>query len=224
VRSALQCDVGKFRDRAEAGRVLAVELVKHCCRPDVLVLGIPTGGVPVAAEVARALRLPLEVVTVHKLGGGDAVTLGAIARQAEAWNPDTLATLGLTPDGLTSIQESVQPELERREALYRDGRPLLEVAGRSVIVVDDGVSTGSSMRAAVRSLRRLGAAQVVAAAPVIAAAVKHRLEQEADAVVCIFQPALAPPMSHVYEDFAPVSAKEVRRLLEKNAEQNRPAA
>ena len=157
-----------FRDRREAGRVLAGLLEHHRDRPEVIVLGLPRGGVPVAYEVATTLGAPLDVLLVRKLGvpGHEEVAMGAIAYGGTlVLNEDVVRGLGLGPDVVQRVAEREGRELHRREQAYREGRPAPELAGRTVIVVDDGLATGASMRAAIQALRRLRPGRVVVAVP-----------------------------------------------------------
>src|SRR5439155_12841820 len=157
----------RFRNRQEAGRLLAERLQEHGGR-DVIVLALPRGGVPVGLEIARALGVPLDVFLVRKLGlpGQEELAMGAIASGgARVLNEDLVATLGLSSDVIDSVAAREQAELDRREQAYRGDRPAPDVGGRTVIVVDDGLATGSSMRAAVAALRQRGPARIVVAVP-----------------------------------------------------------
>jgi putative phosphoribosyl transferase len=220
--------VAIFADRRQAGRALALKLRLYAGRPDVIVLGIPRGGVPVAAEVARALRVPLDVFVVRKVGapGQPELAVGAIASGGvEVWNPYAVATLGLTADGLSSLAAEEQPELERRERLYRGGRPLPDLHGKTVLLVDDGIATGSSMRAAIQAARRHQAWRIVVAAPVVAPASRRELEEEDGvAVVALAEPDSFYAVGQFYREFPQVSDEEVQTLLRQSAEPSSPAA
>src|SRR5215470_10790561 len=172
-----------FRDRRAAGRVLAAHLADYADRPGVLVLALPRGGVPVAYEVARALRAPLDVFVVRKLGvpGREELAMGALATGGvRVLNQDVVDALQIPEDVIDAVTAAEQVELERRERAYRDDRPPLDVAGRTVILVDDGLATGSTMHAAVAALRQLGPARVVVAVPVGAPGSCADFEGEAD--------------------------------------------
>src|SRR4051794_18326645 len=182
----------RFRDRSEAGRILAAKLSAYANRPDVLILGLPRGGVPVAFEVARALDAPLDVFLVRKLGvpGYEELAMGAIATGGVVvLNDEAVRGLGIPERTIEAVAARERRELERRERAYRDGRPAPDVQGRTVILVDDGLATGSTMRAAVAALRRQGPARIVVAVPVGAAGTCADLQAEADEVVCGRTPA-----------------------------------
>ncbi|HEY3186410.1 MAG TPA: phosphoribosyltransferase family protein, partial [Solirubrobacteraceae bacterium] len=160
--------VDRFRDRADAGRAVAARLARYAGRPDVVVLGLPRGGVPVAYEVASALGVPLDVFLVRKLGapGQDELAMGAIASGGvRVLNEDVVAALRIPPDVIDAVAAREGVELSRREQEYRGGRPSPEIRGRAVILVDDGLATGATMRAAVKALRQQGAARIVVAVP-----------------------------------------------------------
>ncbi|MEA2686350.1 MAG: putative phosphoribosyl transferase [Actinomycetota bacterium] len=204
-----------YRDRADAGLRLAAELdpTWHG-RPDVVVLGIPRGGVPVAFEVARTLGVPLDVFVVRKLGfpGHEELAFGAVASGGlRVLNPDVAALL--PPRLVAEVTAREQEELDRRETAYRDGRPPLDLSGRTVVLVDDGLATGASMRAAVAAVRQQEPASVVVAVPVGAASTCRLLEGEADAVVCPMTPDSFVAVGAWYDDFSPTTDDEVRRLL-----------
>jgi predicted phosphoribosyltransferase len=203
-----------FRDRADAGRRLAERLGPMT--GDVVVLGLPRGGIPVAYEVARALGAPLDVFVVRKLGvpGHEELAMGAIASGGvRVVNRDVVDALGIPPRVLDEVAAAEGRELERRERSYRDGRPAPEVAGRTVVLVDDGLATGSSMRAAVAALRQLGPERVVVAVPVAAASTCQELRAEVDDVVCSATPEPFVAVGRFYEDFSQTSDEEVRALL-----------
>jgi len=205
-----------FRDRHDAGRQLAGLLGAYAGRPDVLVLALPRGGVPVGYEVARALQAPLDVFLVRKLGvpGREELAMGAIATGGvRVPNPDVLATLRIPPRVLEAITRREREELERRERLYRDDRPAPDVRDRVVILVDDGLATGSTMRAAVAALRQQGPARIVVAVPVGAAETCAALQGEADEVICAQTPEPFRAVGLWYEDFTQTDDDEVRALL-----------
>ncbi len=209
-----------FRDRREAGRLLAARLGSYANRPDVLVLALPRGGVPVAYEAARALHAPLDIFLVRKLGtpGQEELALGAIASGGvRVLNDDVLHALEITPEQVDRATERELPELERRERQYRAGRPPLNVQGRIVILVDDGLATGSSMRAAAAALHLLGPARIVVAVPVAAAATCERLRAEVDEVICLATPERFFAVGQWYHEFDQTSDEEVRNLLQEAA-------
>ena len=209
-----------FRDRADAGRALAGLLTAHAGRPEVRVLGLPRGGIPVAYEVALRLGAPLEVFVVRKLGvpGQEELAMGAIASGGvRIVNRDIVSALGLTEEDLDRAAAAEQAELERREEAYRGPRPPIDVAGATAIVVDDGLATGSTMRAAVAALRRQGPKRIVVAVPVAAVSTRDQLLHEVDEVVCVATPDPFLAVGRFYEDFSQTTDAEVHALLERAA-------
>jgi len=205
-----------FKDRHEAGIALAGLLQGYARRNDVVVLALPRGGVPVAYEVAAALHLPIDVFSVRKLGvpGHPELAMGAIASGGvQVFNDDVLAWYRPSADTLEAVARVEIRELERRERLYREGRPLMLVEGRTVILVDDGLATGSTMRAAVQAVRQLHARQVVVAAPVGAPDTCRAMRHVADDVVCVLTPDQFTAVGAWYIDFSETTDDEVRRLL-----------
>jgi putative phosphoribosyl transferase len=205
-----------FRDRRHAGRVLASLLRRHAGRADLLVLALPRGGVPVAFEVAEALEAPLDVFIVRKLGvpGQEEFAMGAIAAGGvRVLNDEVIRMVGIPPSAVEAVTQAETRELERRERLYRAGRPPLEVRGRTVILVDDGLATGSTMLAAARALRAQGPARTIVAVPTGAADTCQALRSEADEVVCALAPEHFRAVGLWYEDFSQTSDDEVRDLL-----------
>jgi predicted phosphoribosyltransferase len=210
-----------FADRREAGVFLASQLSAYAGRTDVVVLALPRGGVPVGYEVASALHAPLDVFVVRKLGlpGYAELAMGAIATGGvRILNPEVMAWHRPSPRELESITQAEQAELERRERLYRDTRPPLSVAGKVAILVDDGLATGSTMRAAVEALRRLRPSRVVVAAPVGAQDSCELLRQSADEVVCPLTPEPFSAVGLWYRDFSQTTDGEVRQLLARASE------
>jgi putative phosphoribosyl transferase len=209
--------VRRFRDRVEAGRELGEQLAEtYRGRSDVLVLALPRGGVVVGREVAQALDAPLDVLVVRKLGfpGHAELAIGALASGGvRVLNDAIVAQAGLEPAAVDAIVARELVELERREELYRESRPALEVAGRTTIVVDDGLATGSTMRAAVEALRARGAGNVVVAVATAPRQTCRALASIADDVVCLAQPDPFYAVGLSYEDFSEVDDEEVRRLL-----------
>jgi putative phosphoribosyl transferase len=205
-----------FRDRTEAGQVLAGLLAHYRGRPDVIVLGLPRGGVPVAAEVASGLGAPLDVFVVRKLGvpGHDELAMGAIASGGvRVVNRSVVDGLRIGEEVIEKVAARELKELERRDAAYRDGRPPPDVRGKVVVVVDDGLATGSTMRAAVSALRAQQPSRIVVAVPVGSAATCHELEAEADEVVCARIPADFHAVGQWYQDFSPTTDEQIRSLL-----------
>jgi putative phosphoribosyl transferase len=207
---------GAFPDRAEAGRFLATKLSKYSGRDDVIVLGLPRGGVPVAYEVARALRVPLDVFIVRKLGvpGFEELAVGAIASGGvRVLNEDVARALPNADEIIEAVTKHETAEVERREQKYRDGRPAPEIQGKTAILIDDGLATGATMRAAVKALRQRGAAKIVVAVPVGPLDTCKEFEEEADEVVCASAPEFFQAVGQYYEDFSQTSDEEVRQLL-----------
>jgi predicted phosphoribosyltransferase len=205
-----------FRDRVEAGELLAGKLIQYRDQDDVVVLGLPRGGVPVAREVSRALGVPFDVYVVRKLGvpGHEELAMGAIAtggvRQV---NRDVVDALGIPANVIDAVAAREQRELERREQDYRGNRGPLSLTNRTVILVDDGLATGSTMRAAVIAVRQQQPARVVVAVPVGAASTCADLSTEADDVVCVRMPDPFVAVGLWYRDFTPTTDLEVRTLL-----------
>jgi len=205
-----------FLDRTEAGRELAMKLAAYAERPDVIVLALPRGGVPVAFEVARALHAPLDIFLVRKLGlpGREELAMGAIASgDIIAINHDVVDELGVPEEVIRRVAAEERQELHRREAAYRGDHPPLDVRDRVVILIDDGLATGSSMRAAIAALRRQQPARIVAAVPVGAAETCAELDDMADETVCAHTPEQFFGVGRWYGDFSQVTDDEVRALL-----------
>ena len=209
-----------FPNRAEAGRLLAEKLEKYAGRDDVIVLGLPRGGVPVAYEVAKSLRVPLDVFIVRKLGvpGFEELAAGAIASGGvRVLNEDVLRALPNADEIIESVTAKETAELERREKSYRDDRPAPELRDRVVILVDDGLATGATMRAAVKALRQRGVAKIVVAVPVGPPDTCREFEDEADETICASTPEFFQAVGQYYEDFSQTSDEEVRDLLARAA-------
>lgn len=212
-----------FSNRTEAGRLLAEKLVKYAGRADVIVLGLPRGGVPVAYEVAKRLGVPLDVFIVRKLGvpGFEELAVGAIASGGvRVLNQDVMRALPNAEATIESITARETAELERREQSYRDGRPAPELRDRVVILVDDGLATGATMRAAVKALRHRGAAKIVVAVPVGPPDTCREFEGEADETICASVPEFFQAVGQYYEDFSQTSDDEVRELLARAAQKS----
>lgn len=207
----------RFRDRTEAGQRLATQLAAYAHRPDVLVLALPRGGVPVAFEVARALHAPLDVLIVGKLGlpGEEELAMGAIASGGVCvLNDDVVQRLGIPEEVIHTVAVHEQHELERRERLYRGDRPVYEVRGRTIILVDDGIATGATMRAAIATLRHLHPARIVMAVPVAASSTCEAFAAQVDEFVCVIRPEAFFAVGFWYENFSQTTDEQVRDLLE----------
>jgi putative phosphoribosyl transferase len=216
----------RFRDRREAGRLLAQRLGAYKGREDLLVLALPRGGVPVGFEVARELQAPLDVLLVRKLGlpGHEELAIGAVATGGiRVVDESLLAQFGISRATLEQIAEREQLELQRREQAYRGALPPHEVRGKTVLLVDDGLATGSSMRAAVLALRQSAPARLVVAVPVAPPSTCAALREEADDVVCARTPEPFSAVGQWYEDFRQTTDEEVRELLAAAAEPARVA-
>src|SRR6201993_1127314 len=215
-----------FANRTEAGRLLGEKLQKYAGRNDVIVLGLPRGGVPVAYEVAQRLGIPLDVFIVRKLGvpGFEELAAGAIASGGvRVLNEDVLRALPNADEIIESVTAKETAELVRREQTYRDGRPAPELRDHVAILVDDGLATGATMRAAVKALREQGAAKIVVAVPVGPPDTCQELAQEADEAICLSTPPFFQAVGQYYEDFSQTSDDDVRELLTK-ASQETPQA
>lgn len=205
-----------FEDRYAAGRLLAAALRAYAGRNDLVVLALPRGGVPVGYEVAKALGAELDVLIVRKLGlpYHPELAMGAIASGgAIDLNPDVIAMSGVTQGDIEGVLAQEYRELERREALYRGARPPAQIEGRTVIVVDDGIATGASMRAALKALRTRKPAKIIVAVPVAPIDTRERLQDVADEFVCVLSPADFQAVGQFYRNFGQTSDDEVRTLL-----------
>jgi putative phosphoribosyl transferase len=206
----------RYHDRTEAGRVLASMLTMYTNRRDVLVLALPRGGVPVAYEVAKALRVPLDVFLVRKLGvpGHEELAMGAIAMGGiRVINEDVVYSLYIPPHVVDAVAFKEERELERRERLYRDDRPLPVVRNQTIILIDDGLATGATMRAAVHALRIQDPAKIVVAVPVAAYATYRQFLAEVDEIICAQTPEIFYGVGWWYEDFSQTSDQQVCELL-----------
>jgi putative phosphoribosyl transferase len=210
-----------FHDRFEAGQFLAQKLQQYSEQPDVLVLGLPRGGVPVAFEVAKALHAPLDVFLVRKLGvpGHEELAMGAVADgNVMVLNDDVVKPLGISEDIIESVAQRERETLRRQRAMYRDGGPAPLIKDRVVILVDDGLATGSTMRAAIAALRKQQPKRLVVGVPVGAAETCAELGGEVDEIVCAISPEHFMAVGAWYEDFSQTSDRTVTRLLEEAAE------
>lgn len=207
-----------LRDRIHGGQILAAELEREFAgNPDVIVLALPRGGVPVAAEVARVLHLPMDVYVVRKIGvpGHEELAMGAIATGGvRVINREVVDLHGIQPDEMEDATARERQELARREEMYRDRRPAPELRGKTVILIDDGLATGSTMRAAAAAARAQGARKVIIAVPVASARTCEQLHPEADRVVCPFTPEPFYAVGQWYQNFPQITDDEVRQLLQ----------
>jgi len=205
-----------FRNRTEAGQKLASKLQAYAGQPDVLVLALPRGGLPVGCEIARSLHAPFDVFLVRKLGvpWDPELAMGAVATGGvRVFDEETIRSLGIPHEEVAKMAAAQERELERRERAYRGDRVPPPIAGKRVILVDDGIATGSTMRAGVAALRKLQPARIVIAVPVAPRATCAMLRKLADEVVCAIEAEEFFAIGEWYEDFTQLSDKEVQRLL-----------
>jgi len=206
-----------FRDRAEAGRMLGSALGAYAGQTDLLVLALPRGGVPVGYEVARSLGAPLDILVVRKLGvpGNGELAMGAVAPGGVCiLREEIIAELGIPADRLAAMAAQAEEARRESEAVYRHNLPAQAIAGTTVVLVDDGVATGATMRAALAALRRLQARKIVIAAPVVSASTRRELEALADQMVCLAVPEILFTVGQWYVNFEQVSDEKVAALLE----------
>lgn len=206
----------RFKNRQEAGKRLAVALTAYKDRPDTLILALPRGGVPVAAEIAKALNLPMDLMLVRKLGvpGDEELAMGALAMgEVLYWNDDIVRQTGVTKKEKEAVIACEREELRRRNEAYRQGRPAPDLQGKTVILVDDGIATGADMRAAVRAARQLGAWSVTVAVPVAADSAFVMLEHEADAAISLMVPVCFTGVGSFYDDFRQLEDEDVVVLM-----------
>lgn len=205
-----------FSNRTEAGQLLARKLTTYTNRSDVLVLALPRGGVPVAFEVAKALNAPLDICLVRKLGvpGHKELAMGAIATGVVmVLNEEVVESVGISKEIINQVAAQEQQELERRDRLYRGNRPVPEVKNRTILLIDDGIATGSTMRAAITTLRKQQPKSIVVAVPVAPPSTCNELKLEVDQVVCLTMPPTFHAIGLWYEDFSQTTDEEVRNLL-----------
>lgn len=205
-----------FRDRTEAGHLLAQKLIRYKDQPGVVVLGLARGGMPVAFEVAKGLHTPLDVFVVRKLGvpGQKELAMGATASgKVRVLNDSIINALGISPATIETVAAKEEEEIEQRERLYRGARPSIEVENKKIILIDDGLATGSTMRAAVLALRRQHPASVIVAVPVAALSTCEDLKQEVDEIVCLLTPENFFAVGQWYEDFSQITDEEVQEIL-----------
>src|SRR5260221_599084 len=209
--------ISRFRNRTEAGQLLARKLARYAGRDDVLVLALPRGGVPVAYEVAKRLNAPLDVIIVRKLGvpGQEELAMGALASGGiRVLNGEVVDSLRISDEVIDAVAAREEKELVRRERAYRGQRNRIEVEGRIVVLVDDGIATGSTMRAAVNALRQQQPKRVIVAVPTAAASTYREFQNEADEMVAVMAPELFYGVGQWYEDFSQTTDQEVRQLLD----------
>jgi predicted phosphoribosyltransferase len=211
-----------FANRTEAGQRLAEKLREYAGRKDVIVLGLPRGGVPVAYEIAKRLHTPLDVFIVRKLGvpGFEELAAGAIASgDVRVLNEDVIRAIPNAEAAIEAVTTKEAAELKRREQIYREGRPPPELRNRIVILVDDGLATGATMRAAVKALQQSGAAKIVVAVPVGPPNTCREVKQDADEAICLSTPEFFQAVGQYYEDFSQTSDEDVRHLLNQAAQE-----
>ncbi len=212
-----------FANRRQAGKKLATQLANYADRSDVLVLALPRGGVPVAFEVARALHAPLDLFLVRKLGvpGHEELAMGAIATGGvRVLNEEVTSRIHIPSSSIDEVAQREEQELKRRERLYRGDRVSPDVRGRTVILIDDGLATGSTMRAAATALRKMQPSKIIVAVPVAAAETCADLRSEVDEVICSATPEPFMAVGAWYSDFEQTSDEEVRELLDRIASQS----
>ncbi|MEE9911731.1 MAG: phosphoribosyltransferase [Deltaproteobacteria bacterium] len=206
----------RFQDRADAGIYLAGRLQKYANKPDTIVLGLPRGGVVVAYEVAQGLGLPLDVFLVRKLGvpGYEELAMGAIASGGvQVINQDVLRGIRISPARIQEVAAKEMEELKRRERVYRENRPPLAIEGQTIILVDDGLATGATMRAAVEALRKQGPRKIVIAVPVASREACQEFQTAVHEIICVLTPAQFQAVGAWYEDFSQTTDQEVIQLL-----------
>ena len=209
--------ISRFRNRTEAGQLLTRKLARYAGRDDVFVLALPRGGVPVAYEVAKHLNAPLDVIIVRKLGvpGQEELAMGALASGGiRVLNGEVVDSLRISDEVIDAVAAREEKELVRRERAYRGQRNRIEVEGRIVVLVDDGIATGSTMRAAVNALRQQQPKRVIVAVPTAAASTYREFQNEADEMVAVMAPELFYGVGQWYEDFSQTTDQEVRQLLD----------
>src|SRR5919106_4175220 len=211
---------GRFRDREHAGRTVAEKLSAYARREGVVVLALPRGGLPVAFEIASELRAPLDVFVVRKLGvpGQEELAMGAIASGGvRVINDDVVRDLHIDEASIERVAESESLELERRESAYRGGRPPAELHGKMVILVDDGIATGSTMRAAIRAVKKREPNKIVVAVPAAAPSTCREIGRQVDEIVCAMMPEPFYAVGAWYEDFSQLTDDDVRKVLDEAA-------
>ena len=211
-----------FRDRTDAGRKLARKLKSYANRQDLLVLGLPRGGIPVAFEVANSLNAPLDVLLVRKLGvpGREECAMGAIAsRGIQILNREIVERRRISPAAIASVASQEQQELKRREFAYRKDCSFIDICDRTVILVDDGMATGATMQAAILAVRQQHPKQIIIAVPVATLEIYNKLQTKVDKIICVKVPEQFNSVSFWYQNFSQTTDVEVRNLLRRAAEQ-----
>lgn len=209
----------RFRNRTEAGQLLATKLTAYANRTDVLVLGLPRGGVPVADEIAKALNLPLDICLVRKLGapGNKELAMGAIGMGGVmVLNDDVVESLEVSQETMAKVVELEEKELARRDRAYRGDRPFPDLQGRAIVLVDDGIATGATLRAAIATLRQQQPASMIVAVPVAPLSTYNELKAEVDEVVSLVTPERFYSISVWYDEFRQTTDEEVRHLLQQH--------
>lgn len=213
----------RFRDRVDGGKQLAEKLLIYKNHPDAIVLGLPRGGVITAYEVAKALELPLDIVVPRKIGApfNPELAVGAITQEGEVvWNDSLMKSLHLKPADLTDIIAAEKKESARRLQTYRGGRPPLDLKDKIVILIDDGIATGATMRASIASVRARGCAKIVVATPLAPIDPLSKIEQEADEFVCVLMPKIFMGISAFYDEFGQTSDEEVIAIMQQTLATN----
>jgi predicted phosphoribosyltransferase len=211
-----------FRDRVEAGRFLATKLTEYAGRDDVVVLALPRGGIPVAYEVATQLNLPLDIFLVRKLGvpGHEELAMGAIASgEIRVLNEDIVKDLGIRKEIIDAVAAREQLELDRRERFYHQGITPIDIQNQTVILIDDGLATGATMRAAAEALKQLNVKEIVVAVPIAAESTCREFKKEVDKIVCAVTPEPFYGVGYWYADFSQTTDEEVIYLLKKSREE-----
>jgi len=211
-------NIRRFRDRTEAGRLLASQLVRYASRPNLLILALPRGGVPVAFEIARTLDAPLDIFLVRKLGvpGQEELAMGAVASgNVRVLQSDVVEAFGIPQSVIEAVTAEEIRELARRELAFRGDRPSPQIRGRNIILVDDGLATGSTMHAAVVALKQQDPARIIVAVPVASRETCDEFKSEVDEVICLRTPASFYAVGLWYETFPQLTDEEVREFLRK---------
>jgi putative phosphoribosyl transferase len=211
-------NIGRFRDRTEAGRLLASQLVGYVSRPNLLILALPRGGVPVALEIARTLHAPLDIFLVQKLGvpGQEELAMGAVASgNVRVLQSDVVEAFGIPQSVIEAVTAEEARELARRERAFLGDRPSQQIRGRNIILVDDGLATGSTMHAAVRALKQQDPERIVVAVPVASSEACDEFKSEVDEVICLRTPETFYAVGLWYEAFRQLTDEEVREFLRK---------
>ncbi len=208
-----------FKDRADAGKKLAQELAHYHEKPNTIVIGLPRGGVPVAFEIAQKLKLPMDIIVPRKIGSPmqPELALGAVTQEgALVLNKDLMQAHGLSLEDIQPIIEKEKEESQRRLSLYRAGRAPLDVKNKTILLIDDGIATGATMRAAIKSLQLARAGRIVVAVPTAPIDTKNEIDQEVDELICLTAPVFFGGVGQVYENFGQTEDEQVIELMEKS--------